>query len=109
MEDMIQRLKAAYMVEEPVDLICRLTADLSEVISLFGALDKFPLLGSTVDVSVSFRFFDRVQITKGFFMEQQLAEQDKTFLKAAITGCLMAQGNCVILGADPDYVSKVGD
>lgn len=48
--DLISRLKAAYLVENMEDVVCRLTREFTVLLDLFAALERHPLTNSTLSL-----------------------------------------------------------
>ncbi|CAD5215811.1 unnamed protein product [Bursaphelenchus xylophilus] len=94
-EDVLCRFKASYLSESIADVICRLTDDIYSLLLLFGNLERFPLCSQSY-----------INIKSTVFMKPEMSLEDRSFLYKSVTGCLMSQGNCVLIGADPDYVEQ---
>ncbi|CAD5211458.1 unnamed protein product [Bursaphelenchus okinawaensis] len=94
-QDILCRFKASYMVEDKADVICRITGDIYNMLSLFGNLERYPLLNNSY-----------VNIRNTIFMKSDITLKEKDFLYRSLTGCLTCQGNCVVIGVDPEYVEQ---
>ncbi|KAI6242938.1 hypothetical protein M3Y99_00203400 [Aphelenchoides fujianensis] len=80
------------------DTICRLTEDFLNLFTLLGHLGQHSLLHTTC--------LWKMDLNSTYFGEDP-SPADFQFLVKGITGCLVAQGHCVVIGNDGAIVEKV--
>ncbi|CAD6192493.1 unnamed protein product [Caenorhabditis auriculariae] len=95
--DTVPKLKASLFAEDADDVLVRATSELTRVMSLLSALERFAL------VSV-----DRpLMVKNSLFTEKGTSLTENRLLARAISGCLQSQGHCVLIGSDPALLSRL--
>lgn len=75
------------------DLICRLSREFTALFQLFGALEQWPVRAGPLKST--------------YLWDQKWIETDLKFVAKAVTGCLLSQGHCTIVGNNVPAVEKV--
>ncbi|VDM61092.1 unnamed protein product [Angiostrongylus costaricensis] len=96
MLDIIPKLKALFLSKEPwEDVIVRANLDLTRMVNLISVLDRYPLVSELCPLLI-----------RNTLLIQRRCQDDK-ILSKAISGVLQSQGQCVIIGSDTHYVSRL--
>ncbi|EGT53507.1 hypothetical protein CAEBREN_01627 [Caenorhabditis brenneri] len=95
--DSVPKMKASLFSEDSDDVLVRVTSELSRLLSLLSALERFPLVS-----------LERpLMIKNTLFTERGSTLTDNRILAKAISGCLQSQGHTVIIGSDHVMVARL--
>ncbi|WKX96594.1 hypothetical protein Q1695_012770 [Nippostrongylus brasiliensis] len=93
--DAVPKLKASMISEDWEDVVVRANTELTRLMHLVTVLDRHPLVSNL-----------RPLLIRNTLLTDKRCQNDKVLCKA-ISGVLQSQGNCVIIGSDTLYVSKL--
>nr|CAA10308.1 F18A1.6 protein [Caenorhabditis briggsae]CAA10464.1 F18A1.6 protein [Caenorhabditis briggsae] len=111
--DSVPKMKASLFSEDSDDVLVRVTSELSRLLSLLSALERFPLISMERPLMVRFiieiwKFIiNNFQIKNTLFTEKGAALSENRILAKAISGCLQSQGHTVIIGSDHVLVARL--
>uniref|UniRef100_A0A1I7TVX1 Fungal_trans domain-containing protein n=1 Tax=Caenorhabditis tropicalis TaxID=1561998 RepID=A0A1I7TVX1_9PELO len=95
--DSVPKMKASLFSEDADDVLVRVTSELSRLLSLLSALERFPLVS-----------LERPLMVKNtLFTGRGSALSENRILAKAISGCLQSQGHTVVIGSDHVLVAKL--
>ncbi|EFP07797.1 hypothetical protein CRE_26097 [Caenorhabditis remanei] len=95
--DSVPKMKASLFSEDSDDVLVRVTSELSRLLSLLSALERFPLVSQ-----------DRpLMIKNTLFADKGTSLSENRILAKAISGCLQSQGHTVIIGSDHVLVARL--
>ncbi|KAJ1366947.1 hypothetical protein KIN20_027755, partial [Parelaphostrongylus tenuis] len=92
--DIVPKLKASIMTEPWEDVVVRANLALTRLVNLISILDRYPLISELCPLLI-----------KNTLLLGRC--QDDKILSKAISGVLQSQGQCVIIGSDAQYVSRL--
>ncbi|CAI2343734.1 unnamed protein product [Caenorhabditis sp. 36 PRJEB53466] len=95
--DSVPKMKASLFSEDSDDVLVRVTSELSRLLSLLSALERFALVSPERPL----------MIKNTLFTEKGAALSENRLLAKAISGCLQSQGHTVIIGSDHVLVAKM--
>ncbi|EYC01206.1 hypothetical protein Y032_0109g119 [Ancylostoma ceylanicum] len=93
--DIVPRLKASMVAEDWEDVVIRANVEFTRLMHLVTVLDRYPLVSES-----------RPLLIKNSLLTGKRCYNDKVLCKA-ISGVLQSQGQCVIIGSDNHYVSRL--
>ncbi|CCD62043.1 ALS/FTD Associated gene homolog [Caenorhabditis elegans] len=95
--DSVPKMKASLFSEDSDDVLVRVTSELSRLLSLLSALERFPLVS-----------LERpLMIKNTLFTDRGISISENRLLAKAISGCLQSQGHTVIIGSDHVLVARL--
>ncbi|CAJ0605259.1 unnamed protein product [Cylicocyclus nassatus] len=93
--DLIPRLKASMVAEAWEDVVIRANIEFTRLMHLVTTLDRYPLVSDS-----------RPLLIKNTLLTGKRCHNDRVLCKA-ISGVLQSQGQCVIIGSDNLYVTRL--
>ncbi|CAI5440744.1 unnamed protein product [Caenorhabditis angaria] len=93
--DSVPKMKASLFAEDSDDVLVRVTSELTRLLALLSALERFSLVAIEKPLMIKNTLFT------------ERAKIENRLLCRSISGCLQSQGHTVIIGSDHQIVARM--